>query len=272
MANGAVYQTLSEFFYNPFGVDASKEIQKLSPKYEKSKARIELHGYAILDDSYYFHIWIPSDSQPGKKYDVVIQFLPPKGIEIESTLDHYVIQFFSNSPSFIYKYAVLYKEKGYMIDALQSKLDPEYAGKAPVVSNAQLALSIDKSIYFAVRFLYENRLTYLSKPSLRYVTKFDFRFLVSSIDDNKTSLGRTAYDIEKEAIKEGKSDRDKITKKVKKALGIKTPEDDNRGIGKKSKKTAVTSTITGGRKSPIQSKKQPIGKNKKITAGRRTGK
>lgn len=218
----AVYQTLADFYFHPFG-DSYRVIgERLDPKYEKYKSQITLNGYSILDESYYLHVKIPSESQPGKKYDVVIQFISPDDKYKNSTmLDEYVIQFFSNSPSFIYRYAVIYKQMGYMIDALQGKMDPEYSDKAPSKTNADMKIGIDKSIYFAVKFLYENRVTYLSKSSLRFLRKMNFKELVRSIDDNKTSLEKSAYDIEQEAIKEGRVDKKKIERNLDKIFPSK---------------------------------------------------
>ena len=233
-----VYQTLSEFLFHPFGVSINSESEKYNSKYEEFKSMISVVGYSVLDESYYIHVKVPSESQPGKKYDVVIQFIPQtKTMVKEHTLDSYVIQFFSNSPGFIYKYAALYKLHGYMIDALQEKLDPEYADKLPEQANSDMKLMYDKSIYFATKFLYENRLTYLSKSGIRFSNKLSFRQLVDSIISNKESLKETAYDIERKAVEEGKVDRRKIEKSVGKRVG-KTSH--NSSITHKSGKTSTS--------------------------------
>ena len=81
----------------------------------------------------------------------------------ENTLKNYYVQFFSNSPSFIYKYAVLYKRNGALIENLYDKLNPEYADTLPETTNKTLEVSFDKSIYFTVRFLLDYRFSYLNK-------------------------------------------------------------------------------------------------------------
>jgi len=258
------YQTLSDFIHHPFGVPFTDVGEKLNPKYEKFKSMISVAGYSILDDSYYIHIKVPSESSPGKFYDVVIQFMPyTETMKKEHMLDNYVIQFFSNSPSFIYKYAALYKLHGYMIDALQEKLDPEYADRLPELSNSEMKLMYDKSIYFAVKFLYENCLTYLSKSGLRYTKKLEFRNLVDSIVDNKTSLKTSAYDVEKKAIAEGKADTSKIQKEMKRLFGNRS------GNNIHQKKTAVTSTFPGSsgiKHTPVKSKNTGKAKKGKVTS------
>ena len=256
-----VYQTLSDFLVHPFGVAVTDVGEKLNPKYEKFKSLISVVSYSILDESYYIHVKVPSESQPGKTYDVVIQFMPKtETMEKEQNLNSYVIQFFSNSPSFIYKYAALYKLHGYMIDALQEKLDPNYANALPEKANAKMELMYDKSIYFATKYLFENRLTYLSKSSLRYTKKISFRELVDSILDNESSLKTSAYDVEKKAIAEGKVDRSKVEKAVNKLLGNKRPP----GININQKKVATKSTLTDSR-SVVKPKKTGTSKKGKIS-------
>ena len=266
-----VYQTLSDFLVHPFGVPFTDAGEKLNPKYDKFKNLISVKGYSVLDESYYVHVKVPSESQPGKFYDVVIQFMPATNtMEKEHMLDNYVIQFFSNSPSFIYKYAALYKLHGYMIDALQEKLDPEYADRLPENANKEMKLMYDKSIYFATRFLYDNRLTYLSKYALRYTRKLSFRELIDSISDNKSSLQTSAYDVEKKAIEEGRIDRSKVEKEVKRLLGKKPS-----GNHVVQKKSAVRSTMTnslGERTNPVKTKitgKSRKGKHKATTSTRK---
>lgn len=258
-----VYQTLSDFLVHPFGVPYTDEGQKLDGKYEKFKSMISVEGYSILDESYYIHIKVPSESQPGKTYDVVVQFMPQtKTMEKDSNLDFYVIQFFSNSPSFIYRYAALYKLHGYMIDALQEKLDPDYADTLPDKTNTEMKLMYDKSIYFACKFLYENRLTYLSKSALRYTKKLSFRQLIDSIDDNKSSLSSSAYDIEKKAVAEGKVDRSKVEKTVGRLFDKKRPQ----GNSVLKKKTHVLSTLQDVDKNPtVKPKKTPTAKKGKVS-------
>lgn len=261
---GPVYQTLSEFYMNPFGV-ALDERTELEQKYTKFKTLISIDSYSNLNDSYFIRIKVPSESQPGKKYDVIIQFIPKdKNNVLESNLDNYVLQFFSNSPSFVYRYAALYKKEGYMINALESKLDPKYADVLPENTNKEMKLRCDKSLFFAIKFLYDGRITYLSKRSLRYQRHLAFKQFIDSIDDNPTALKKTAYDIEKEAIKEGKVDEKKIEKFIRKRLQSTT----NRKI---SPSTSTVKNLDGSTyHSNVNSGKAPMRKKGKVTAKRST--
>lgn len=163
------YQTLPDFVRRPFGrnADSSKD-QTYDKKYREyvKDTRIRIKAITNIGDSYYFHLKIPSESHKDRdySYDVVIRFFTDDPVAInQPNLINYYIQFFSNSPSFIYQYAYVYKKKGYLIEELFNKLDSEYEDKPPKKTNPNQVVSYDKSIYFAVRFLYEQRFRVLVK-------------------------------------------------------------------------------------------------------------
>ena len=161
------YQTLSEFLREPFGQSDDREkLSKYNMMYTMNQDKIELVGYTQIDKSYYFHVKIPSKSQKEENvfYDVVIRFFTDKKDALNSShLRDYYIQFFSNSPGFIYNYAYVYRTNGFLIEFLYKKLDPEYFDKLPEKRHAELKLSYDKSIYFACRFLSEKKFRVLNK-------------------------------------------------------------------------------------------------------------
>lgn len=161
------YQTLSEFLFKPFGKGSPQDkINEYEASYAKYKNSIKLNAHTKIEDAYYFHVKIPSESQKDGNvyYDVVIRFFTDSAVSLMSThLRDYYIQFFSNSPGFIYNYAVLYKNAGYLITDLYAKLDPRYFDKLPEHTNANLDLSFDKSIYFACKFLNTQKFKVLNK-------------------------------------------------------------------------------------------------------------
>ena len=187
----AKYQTISQFMRSPFNRDADME---KNASYERAyntfirNNKIRIAGYTQIEESYYIHIKVPSESQKDNKYeyDVVIRFFStdPEVLK-QSTLDQYSIQFFSNSPGFMYRYAVLYKQQGYLIEALYDKLDPEFKNKLPEKTNPNMEVSYDKSIYFACKFISERKFRLLNKrgiilqhkkkPALFFVDISDFR-------------------------------------------------------------------------------------------------
>ena len=165
----AKYQTISEFLRAPFGSinnSTQSKLSKYSTLYMENKSKIILNAHTKIEDSWYFHVKIPSESQKDGNvyYDVVIRFFTDKdSVKASTSLNDYYIQFFSNSPGFIYNYAVLYRKNGYLIDSLYTKLDPRYFDKLPIKTNSKLELSYDKSIYFTCRFLNEKKFKVLSK-------------------------------------------------------------------------------------------------------------
>lgn len=200
-------QTLSEFLRAPFGntSDQSK-LTKYSNMYATNLSKIKLVGYTIIEDAYYFHVMIPSESHKAQdmNYDVVIRFFTnnPK-IQKETTLNNYYIQFYSNSPGFIYNYVVLYKMHGFLITALYEKLDPRFMDTLPTKMNKNLELSYDKSIYFACRFLSEHKFRVLDKRGNYFGRKISPLKFFKEIGDFQTvKLESELIAIEKKAMKD----------------------------------------------------------------------
>ena len=163
------YQNIADFVHRPFrkSADASKDLT-YAKKYSEyvRENKIEVRAMTVIGDSYYYHLKIPSESQKDQnyKYDVVIRFFTDDPIQLnQPNLNEYYLQFFSNSPSFIYQYAYVYKKEGYLIEDLFDKLDGEYENIPPKKTNPNGVVSYDKSIYFATRFLFEKRFRYLVK-------------------------------------------------------------------------------------------------------------
>ena len=147
------YQTLSGFLIAPFHDRSNLEKDvTYDSKYKAfvSSNKIRIFAMCVIEDSYYIHVKIPSESQKNGKYeyDVVIRFFTDNPeILKQDTLRHYYIQFFSNSPSFMYQYAYLYKKEGFLIEALYDKIDADYIDTPPEKTNASMKTSYDKSIY-----------------------------------------------------------------------------------------------------------------------------
>ena len=129
MAKGK-YQTLNQFILAPFNNNDSLERDtKYSTMYQKYRGsnQIKIASTTEIEGAFYFHIKIPSETQEGSEYDVVIRFFTDKPqVKLESHLRNYYIQFYSNSPSFIYQYAYVYNKRGYLISDLYKKLDVDY--------------------------------------------------------------------------------------------------------------------------------------------------
>lgn len=201
------YQTISEFLREPFGQSDDREkLSKYNSMYVANQSKIVLAGYTQVDKSYYFHVKIPSESQKEENvyYDVVIRFFTDKKDAMNSShLRDYYIQFFSNSPGFIYNYAYVYRMNGFLIEFLYKKLDPDYFDKLPEKRNSELKLSYDKSIYFACRFLSEKKFRVLNKFGVATGKKLSPDKFFKGIRDFQTvKLESELISIEKKSLKE----------------------------------------------------------------------
>lgn len=213
---GNRYQTLDQFLYNPFGMhnDNTRKAKEYDLLYEKEKNNIKLVAYTNVEDSYFFHVKIPSKSQKADNvyYDVIIRFFTDNPELKKSThIRDYYIQFFSNSPGFIYNYAVLYKKYGYLIEFLYNKLDPDYFDKLPENKQNKMDLSFDKSIYFACRYLSEKRFRVLNKIGIGIGRKLNPDRFFKEIDDFKTvTLNAELRNLAKMSLKDLDNDLSKL--------------------------------------------------------------
>ena len=127
----AELQTLQSFLRTPFGrQDMGDKLQDYEQRYRKyyQSNRIRVVAMTEVEGSYYLHLEVPSESAKEQhyKYDVVIRFFTPDPHTArEGSIRNYYVQFFSNSPSFIYRYAVLYKQHGALIEFLYDKMSKE---------------------------------------------------------------------------------------------------------------------------------------------------
>ena len=255
MEHSYEFQTLSEFLREPFGrSDDMSKIQKFMTGYREDKYKIKLNAHTKIGGAYYFHVKIPSKSQKEKNmmYDVVIKFFTNKEkCEKATHIRDYYIQFFSNSPSFIYSYAVLYKKHGFLIDNLYSKLDPRYFDKLPEKTNKDLDLSYDKSIYYACQYLSEHRFKALNKLGIAMGKSLTPEAFFKEIKDFQTvKLEQELFNLEKRELK--KLDKE-LDAQDKMKTGDKKRELDNH------RKNPTLSTATHKRKIIID--KRPVTKS-----------
>ena len=214
-------QTLQSFLRIPFGrQDVGDKLQEYERRYREyyQTNRIRVVAMTEIEGAYYIHIEVPSESAKEQKYkyDVVIRFFTnDPQIAKEGSLRNYYVQFFSNSPSFIYRYAVLYKQHGALIEFLYDKMSRGYEDKLPEKTNQSMELSFDKSIFFAAKYLSERKFRYLNKFGMLIQRKKTPEKFFAGIKDFETvRLERSLIAEEKKLKKE--MDRYKA-KKGKKA-------------------------------------------------------
>lgn len=257
------YQTIGEFMYSPFGDSNSMDKNiKYAQLYEDFVKHLKIYvaGFTVIGESYYVHVRVPSESNKDGKYeyDVVIKFFTDKP-ELKKTISlrQYYMQFFSNSPGFIYRYAALYKKHDYLIKEVYDKLDPEYADVMPEKTNADMQVSYDKSIYFACKYLSDGRFKYLNKIGhLGRRKKTPERFFADISDFKSVKFDQDLMNAEKKLRKDIENQSEDKQKTVHKTNQIKkqmASYASSKG-GKVSTHRTVRIT-SGGRKPKIVAKK-----------------
>ena len=211
-------QTLQEFISSPFGFRNEMKNLKYEGKYQayKRSNKIVVESTIEFEKNYFVHVKVPSESQKGQSYyDVVIQFFTPDpDIERELSVEHYYVQFFSNSPGFVYKYAALYKINGYLIEALYDKIGKESLDTLPTKSNSSYEMYFDSSIYYASRFILDNKMSILGKLNIKiYKTKPVNQFFGDIQDFESVNLIRDVNTLTANIKKEIKADTD-LSKKT----------------------------------------------------------
>jgi hypothetical protein len=253
------YQTLNQFVLSPFYDNSSMEKDiKYTTRYNQYKISKSIYVKAVteIESSWYYHIKVPSELNSGKlEYDVIIRFFTDKPfIESENHLRNYYIQFFSNSPGFIYKYAYVYNKRGYLIDLLVSKLNPEAINTPPDKTNTDQKLSYDSTIYYACRYLSELQLNKMGIFNLKKVTPDKFFREIS--DFNSIRIENDIINEEKKLEKELLRSKNKNGK----------TKDDDSAVGKSHPKNKVIGTSRRNKMGKIL----PKAKNAKISARKST--
>lgn len=217
----ADYQILSEFMEKPFGiVPVSTEKIRLETEYTKLRKEISVANVLEIDNmNYMIHVKIPSETNMGNYYDVVIHFFTDNSkVANERTFERYYIKLFSNSPSFTYRYAALYKQEGYLIDTLADKFSQENLNKMPEKTNVERNLTFDKSIYLAGRYLLDNKLANMNKLVIMIKkTKNIDKILADVLDVEEVTLNNSVASFNRSVNKEIKKNDENIKKEKNKS-------------------------------------------------------
>lgn len=194
------------------------------------------------DNAYYFHIKIPSEKYKTILYDVVIKLVPQDtAVLMENTLKNYNLQFFSNSPAFVYTYAYVSKKDKLLLPFLEKKLNKQALTKPPTVKNPIEIYGFEKSIYFALLYIeYKN---YHIKSAIPLEMQKNFKELSIVSDCKHSDDIMKEYNLEKQKEKARKDaekrklQKQKIASNNKKAADsrIKRQEKRNKVIKPKKK-------------------------------------
>lgn len=107
----------------------------------------------------YYHFLIPTESEEKENaYDVIIKFKPiDKSSLIDKSYKQYNIEFFSNCPSFTYGYAYVANLNGLLATEFVNKYEDKTLKYPPISRNPGLTFGYEKSIYFACKYLSDNK-------------------------------------------------------------------------------------------------------------------
>lgn len=243
-------QNLKDFVDNPMGKGSTAIMNRqlikddLNRRYLKliKTKKITLVVYKEKDE-YYFHFKIPSETERTNTYDVVLFFtMGEEDFKFDNFINRYYLNFFSNSPNFVYTFAYTYNIYNLLIPHLANKYKDIVLEDNPIIKNPGEIINYDKSIYFACHYIQENR-KYLNKMHLNSIAKsFDIKQF--------NELIRTTDQIDLEIKKE--NNKIKTEKKKKKNVSKPKKSKDNdisavsriKKIKPLKKITAQSSTIT----------------------------
>ena len=267
---------IRQYLDNPMGKGAiipGKQaiIEDLNKRYNEliKEKKIENTIYQDGND-YIFHLIIPSESERDNTYDVVVQFSPvDKTSKGDESILEYDLKFFSNCPSFIFTYAYAYSLNGSFIDYLDVKLEKEVFKSPPVVKNPNNMVNFEKSIYFACKFIYEEK-KFLSKnylkTSCQKFKKKDFIYKIRTQEQIMMEIKKA-----KNKIKEYKQKEEKINKKAKVTKNImdRTNSPNSINVIKPKKSITGKNSNSGVQKvTKTNAKKSIVSKNGKSSVGK----
>lgn len=261
-------------FLKPVGsaVSLAPLFESLLRRYNKVKRKISMEVYKDKN-SYIFKIKIPSEKNGMYEndifYDVVLEFYPI-GDELDSKrINEYGIRTFSNCPTYLYNFCYIYSKMGAIINKIPKTMYDEKAlSQKPGVTNPYRMIGPEKSIWFAIRKIYDETLYKKSKLDnlvLEHESYEDIFSDVSSqeekmkeIRDNSIIKKEKKSKSKKGFINKTKDDLQKMSRNIFKNNLKKEKKESNL-----SKNKLKTKSLKGGMKKN-KSLFSPIIKNKKL--------
>lgn len=188
--------TLEQYIVNPMGKNnavmsgALRETLKRQYDLKFHNLLLRENGkidYTVYKDSknntFYFHIKIPSETVENFYYDVVLKFFADENVQDNGrNFAKYYVQFFSNDPSFVFTYAHTFMKNGLFIKELAPRMSREAIKQRAVEKNPQDLNGYVKTVYFAYVFLKERGLLNRIRSDSTALP-FDLKLLLSQIEN-----------------------------------------------------------------------------------------
>jgi hypothetical protein len=270
--------TLAQFLKNPSGIGSSVFfrrdiiIENLKKRYNilyrDSKSKFKHIIYRISKKKFLIHITIPSEKFEKLTYDVVYLFTPKDLAETtRSILLSHNVNFFSNSPAFVFTYAYYLNKEKMFIDILKTKINKLALTQSPRIRNPKLTFGFEKSLYFGALYIFENELHLTSKLE-KDAEEFDIKYFLESIDTDEDKLYLYKKYKQQEAAKERAAKELAIEKKkntVQKTRTGKRLNESKKIQETKEKKSVFINT----RSRKTRARKEAIAKEKAAILNRK---
>ena len=219
--------TINQYISNPFGKGAAaSSLRVVKTEYDaRYEALLDIHEQFHTHiykhrNSYYFHVLVPSETTKELFYDVVIKI--DRVPSAQSNFLNWPMKAISNSPSFVFTFANTFKRNRMIIDELKSVIPSKTITDPAKVRNPNRLLGLEKSIYFACKYIKEtisniNDVESFAsdlnlKSLLKEIKEFDDVMKIKEIDQKKKSeeKKRQAEKLKKEnqKVRTGKQDND----------------------------------------------------------------
>ena len=176
--------TFKQLLSNPAGkYSAHQSNRKLTKENLESRFSLLLSKYKLfktkifkLNDSFIFHIKVPSEQKTQKDlfYDVILEFINHS--ETSSSLNSYIIKFWSNSPAFTYTYAYVANKNNLIPSWVKGKSGRKALWKKPKKRNPGIMLGFEKSIHFAALYIIHKDLLKITNV-IKLSQKFDKKYI-----------------------------------------------------------------------------------------------
>lgn len=184
--------TIQEFIDNP-AVDGNKyytrivDKRKYEVRYKLMKNKhpnFDLYMYIENTQSIYYHVLVPSELK-ANDYDVLIHM---EGKEKQDLDDWKITGIFSNNPRFVFEFGYVYNKNKFLIPFLAHKYSNEILTIRPKKTNPNYALGYDHSVYFALRYLQDNKEDYLDPL---YINEHGIPFNLKFVDNHVREMDVT---------------------------------------------------------------------------------
>lgn len=153
--------TFNDYIQNPMGINnavfSGRDMYR--KMYEDKWKNIKLRENGITKYNLYLgkrefivHFKIPSEIVPQFYYDVIVRFTTPRertSVTMETTLNNYDVQFYSNDPSFVFTFAHAFMKNGMLFRDLDNKMSNRALTQKAEMRNPKNQIGYVKSLYFA---------------------------------------------------------------------------------------------------------------------------